>query len=165
MSAKSVKDVLVLFEGTHRLKWMRTGQAEWRLVGLWPWCEPDRGAGLLGDGQRILIVIDREAPTTMLLPEEARELPPGLIVNSELGAEVVDVEIPRFDWLPEREQERGEWFVKTAEITLRHTSSVVLPPLLLDEEPGEQVRFVHKTSRAPLADHALVDVVDHMFPA
>jgi hypothetical protein len=145
MSAKSVKDVLVLFEGTHRLKWMRTGQAEWRLVGLWPWCEPDRGAGLLGDGQRILIVIDREAPTTMLLPEEARELPPGLIVNSELGAEVVDV--------------------KTAEITLRHTSSVVLPPLLLDEEPGEQVRFVHKTSRAPLADHALVDVVDHMFPA
>ncbi|MEU5535604.1 hypothetical protein [Streptomyces sp. NPDC020362] len=157
-------DVLIAFEGLSRLRWLKTDQGPWSVIGVWP--HPDRRKALLQQlryGKRLLIVVDSDPPVTTLLAEESRNLPAELVIRSDAEEEIVDVEVPALNWLPDDLRERGSQFIRSAR-TRASRASGLIPPLLLDEASGESVRFAYRTtSRLPINETLLRRVVLEAF--
>ncbi|MCX4763950.1 hypothetical protein OG562_23910 [Streptomyces sp. NBC_01275] len=157
---------LVVFEGTGRLPFRRDGSGEWRADSLWP--GPQDAQALeeyLADGSPMLIVLNREPAVVSLTPTEFSALPPGIGETVGTDSEIIDIEIPRLNWLPDSLRERGLRHLANASGTLREVPALMLPPLLLDnaERAAPQVRFAVRASSAPLYAHQLEQVILHVF--
>jgi hypothetical protein len=159
-------DAVVVFEGSRRLQWERAGAA-WRLAGLWP-TEPERELlnHHLEAGRPLLVVLDREPPVVSALAEEVPRIPDGLLIRG-YEAEVLDLEVPALDWLPEPMRSRGTTFAVQAAADERAMPLHTLPPLLVDPAPpGTAVRFGMRTATCrALSDRLLDSTLRDLFAA
>jgi hypothetical protein len=152
-------DVLVVLEGAGRLRWEGSG-ATWRLAGLWP-TAADRE--MLDDhldrGRPLLVVLDRGPAVVCALVEEVPRVPEGVLIRGYEG-EVLDLEVPTLDWLPEPMRSRGVAFADQAALDERDMPRHAVPPLLVDSAPPDsQVRFARRTATCRTLSSRLLDSV------
>jgi hypothetical protein len=153
-------EALVVREGAHRLRWSRTPQG-FMLAGLWPdRAERDFVMRHVESSRPLLVVFDREKPIVSALCEELGRIPAGLTVVDEDG-DIVDLEVPSLDWLPQPLRERGQRFASWAAEEEASTPMHLLPSILVEPEAATvaHVRFASRTRVSPMLGRELLDAV------
>jgi hypothetical protein len=139
--------VQIVFEGTARVTWRRSGPARWTPTGLWPTsCQAANLLDQVNGGAPLLVVLEQVVATVPMLAEEFADAPPAIAALAEdTGGAVVDVRIPTLDWLPAELRDRGLRFAHASTATAAGTPDLLVPPLAL-EAPATampNVRFAH----------------------
>lgn len=157
------RDVLVVHEGSRRLRWHRDSPEQWRLVGLWP----DRQ-----EVDRVLHRIRRAEPVFIVLPPgsdvvtvEDHELavPLGALTQVSADGGVLELAVPMLDWLPEPLRTRGLLFAEQSDAAVRSGPVALQPPLILEQLSDScPVRFARRT-RLAVSDVQLADVASYVF--
>jgi hypothetical protein len=139
-------DVLVVFEGRHRITWRRSGRAEWTPVALWP---DSRQAAMvrrhIAVREPLLVVVERPESTITLLGEQLAAAPPAVAALADGSGDAVDLRLAAFDWLPEEERERGLRFLRASAERAERLPASLLTPVVLDQPDRADagVRFLH----------------------
>jgi hypothetical protein len=160
-------EVMVVIEGPARVSWRQTRGTQWRPTGLWP-TATQRAEVLdrLDRGAPLLVVLDDVPATVSLLAEEFAYAPPPLAALAEdVRGEVVDLQIPLLDWLPDELRRRGLRFLHASTETASRTPVPLRPALVLDEPPSAMpnVRFAHLLPGGRFSHSHLLGVVPHVF--
>ena len=157
-------DVLVIFEGRHRVTWQRRGLAHWTPVAVWP--DNRQAAAVrrhLAVRQPLLVVAERPETTITVLDEQLAGAPASVLARVEGAGEVADLRLPAFDWLPTPLRERGLEFLRRGEERAARTPPPLLqaaqlePPVSTDGH----VRFLHVARSWPHLEpemEALIEV-------
>lgn len=143
MCTSTVDGVLIVREGTSRLRWAheRTGgpapihARDWQIAGLWPDDDERRRVRARIDrGEPVLVLLDRESPRVEFPVEHVAEVPRELVVDEDPVAETVTLQVPVLDWLDPAERRRATAFEEQARRAIARTPRHLLPPLMV--EPG-----------------------------
>jgi hypothetical protein len=177
-------DKLVVMEGPARISWHTLVQGLQVPVALWPSAQQrvqvDR---CLAGIDSMLIVLGCTGPTVSLLPEEAHRVPETMRPLLEQGDYLFELRIPLLDWLPSGLAERGMRFRESCRAWARTVPAPILPALLIEggvegiagaggpweREAGakadDKIRFAWRTSSMPIADSALRQLAERIFPS
>ncbi|MGY6021722.1 hypothetical protein [Streptomyces spinosirectus] len=127
--------------------------------------------------------IERERPLLVLLDEAHRRIP---VLRQELQAapcqlrgsltaadsrtpahdEVVELQLPFLDWLPDAHRERAARFLKDSDATLSRTPQALLPALMTEQTYDglpPSPRFARRLSPDALSAGRLAAAVEHLF--
>ena len=168
MSTTTVDGVLIVREGTGRLRWAHELEGspaplhglQWQVAGLWP----DEGArrhvrARIHRGEPVLIVLDAESPAVELPEEHVSSLPDGIVVGQDDEAGMLTVQVPLLDWLDEEDRRRGLAFAARTRAAIEGTPRFQRPPLVLESDPGMPVVFAYRTGAGNLSSALLRDAV------
>ncbi len=185
MNSMKIGDVLVVFEGVRRVVWRHRllpvgvpgtpTSSDWVLASVWPDAsEQRRVEAHLGAGDPLLVVLDSEPVVISVPAENVTELPAGL-PPPPAGADIIDVEIPALDWLPEHLCRRGLAFARHAQARIAAVPDFLRPAVVIDpgdDGPGngagagtEHVRYVYRTGVRTVPPAMLRRIVEHLFDA
>ncbi|MEU6256946.1 hypothetical protein [Streptomyces sp. NPDC047043] len=149
------------------------GTRHWTPTGIWP------------DENQLAMVrehIERERPLLVLLDEAHSRIP---MLRQELQAapchllhsltagpdqmvddEVVELQLPFLDWLPDAHRDRAARFLKDSDAALSRTPVALLPPLLAEETHDglpTSPRFARRVLPNALTAGRLAAAVQHLF--
>lgn len=150
------------------------GTRHWTPTGIWP------------DENQLAMVrehIEKERPLLVLLDEAHSRVP---MLRQELQAtpchlldsltatgsdklpddEVVELQLPFLDWLPDAHRNRAARFLKDSEATLSRTPVALLPPLMTEETYDgvpPSPRFARRLLPNALTAGRLAAAVEHLF--
>jgi len=171
-------DVLVVLEGPARVLWKeptpQPGTRHWTPTGIWP------------DENQLAMVrehIERERPLLVLLDEAHSRVPmlqqelqaaPWHLLNSLTATgsgkvaddEVVELQLPFLDWLPDAHRNRAARFLKESDATLSRTPVALLPPLMTEgtyDGVPPSPRFARRLLPNALTAGRLAAAVEHLF--
>lgn len=127
-------DVAVVFDDGSRIRWARTGGNRWTLSEHWP--NAEEGAAIERHRARggCLLVVSDGRPITA--DAFASEVPLG--AGASQGADVVELSVDHFDWLPELVRARGTAFLQEQADRWNGVPALLRPAVVLDtaiEEP------------------------------
>lgn len=162
-AATEAPGVLVVHEGSRRLRWHTSSPDRWELVGLWP----ERG-----DVDSLLARIHRDEPVLVVLPghdvrvdvmdhEIAMPLDGFAHVSPDRG--ITELTLPLLEWLPEPLRSRGLLFADQATAALAGRPRGLRAPLLVERlHEGCALRFAQRT-RTAITDAAFADAACQVF--
>jgi hypothetical protein len=172
----------IVWEGARRLVWRRLNATNWVPTGLWP--NAEQAAELaddIGNGGRLLIVLDPVPDTVEVLAEELLQAPPAvqrlagdyspasrpgpgepgyrpstLAERLAVLPDPVELAIPLLEWAPKPIRERGLQFRAESTALLDRYPAALLPRLLVEQpaDAASPVRFV-----APLPPSSVSSVL------
>jgi hypothetical protein len=162
-------EVMVVIEGPTRMCWRHTRGTQWTPTGLWP-TATQRAEVLdrLDRGAPLLVVLDNVPATVSLLAEEFAHAPsPLAALADDVRGDLVDLQIPPLDWLPDELRRHGLQFLHASTETASRTPVPLLPALVLDEPASAMpnVRFAHLLPGGRFSHSHLLGVVRHIFGA
>lgn len=150
------------------------GTRHWAPTGIWP------------DENQLAMVrehIEKERPLLVLLEEAHSRVP---MLRQELQAapchlldsltatgpdkpvddEVVELQLPFLDWLPDAHRDRAARFLRDSDAALSRTPVALLPPLLTEESHDglpRSPRFARRLLPNALTAGRLAAAVEHLF--
>lgn len=158
-------DVMVVFEGRHRVAWQPLTAGRATPVALWPdEAERQEVGRHIAVGSPLLVVLDRDEPWIPLLPEELPQpgSPMRRLVHEPAG-DLPGLRMPWLDWLPGDLRVRGLRFFRASAQRAGRVPAPLEPDLVVDQAPESQVRFAWRVRPRGLAEHLLRAVVDYCF--
>ncbi|MEU3983201.1 hypothetical protein AB0F77_24465 [Streptomyces sp. NPDC026672] len=157
-------DVLVVFDGTRRVRWSGPQNGGATPVALWP--DPAQAREVQRQLLRqapLLVILDHDREPVPLLPEEVTDPPAALAPHLHGDGALVELHVPLLDWLPEPLRARGEEFLDQVRTRRSATPRPLLPDLVVEDPSAGPVRIAVRTSPRPLADHELASAVQYVF--
>ncbi len=185
MNSMKIGNVLVVFEGVRRVVWRHrllpagvpgtSTSSDWVLASVWPDAREQRQVHAhLGAGDPLLVMLDSEPAVISVPAENVTELPVGLR-RPPAGADIIDVEIPALDWLPDHLCRRGLAFARHAQARIAAVPDFLRPAVVIeegDDGPGnrtgegtEHVRYAYRTGVRTVPPAMVRCIVEHLFDA
>jgi hypothetical protein len=156
-SVVRVDNAMIVIEGAERLSWQRVTNECWVPLGVWPDANQAREVDhQLRSGAPMVVVVSQQCAQVPLLAEEFARAPGAVrAMAADPTGEVIEVNIPAFDWLPALLRSRGLRFVEQTNELLKATPRGLRPPLIVEDfDAGSNVRFVRATG-------SLTAVINH----
>jgi hypothetical protein len=171
-------DVLVVLEGPARMLWKeptpQPGTSHWTPTGIWP--DENQLAMVrehIEKERPLLVLLDEAHSRVPMLRQELRTAPCHLLdsltstgSDQPVDDEVVELQLPFLDWLPDAHRDRAARFLEDSDATLSRTPVALLPPLMTEETHEglpPSPRFARRLLPGALTAGRLAAAVEHLF--
>lgn len=150
------------------------GTRHWTPTGIWP---DDNQLAMVREHiekeRPLLVLLDEAHSRVPMLRQELQAAPCHMLdsltatgTDQQVDDEVVEVQLPFLDWLPDAHRKRAARFLKDSDATLSRTPVALLPPLMTEKTYDglpPSPRFARRLLPNALTAGRLAAAVEHLF--
>lgn len=173
MCVETIDGVLVVREGTARLRWRHEplgvpplDPEQWLIGELWPnGAARSHVLNRIARCEPVLVVLDHESPVVVLPVENVPQIPSGTVIQS-CEDDLVTMTIPPLNWLDTAERHRGQEFAASVRMLISKTPRFLLPPIItetMEASVRSPLKFVHTTGSNPYVRSLFPQVIKHLY--
>jgi hypothetical protein len=150
------------------------GTSHWTPTGIWP--DENQLAMVrehIEKERPLLVLLDEAHSRVPMLRQELQAAPCHLLdslratgADKTVDDEVVELQLPFLDWLPDTHRDRAARFLRDSDATLSRTPVALLPPLMTEETYDglpPSPRFARRLLPSALTAGRLAAAVEHLF--